>query len=119
MFVFKALNGLAPSYLSELLTVRNPGRALRSTNQLLLEVSRSKYKPWGPLLPPGSGTSSPPQMRLISDLGLFKSGLKPTYLGWLLMPSSMETRLSYSILLYFIAFTVILLLFFSLIYYLL
>ena len=28
MFVFKALNGLAPSYLSELLTVRNPGRAL-------------------------------------------------------------------------------------------
>ncbi|XP_075311202.1 protein unc-13 homolog B isoform X3 [Odontesthes bonariensis] len=34
MFVFKALNGLAPSYLSELLTVRNPGRALRSTNQI-------------------------------------------------------------------------------------
>ena len=30
-----------------LLTVRNPGRALRSTNQLLLEVSRSKYKHWG------------------------------------------------------------------------
>ena len=40
--VFKALNGLASSYLSELLTVRNPGRALRSTNQLLLEVPRSK-----------------------------------------------------------------------------
>ena len=47
MFVFKALNGLAPSYLSELLTVRNPSRALRSTNQLLLEVPRSKYKHWG------------------------------------------------------------------------
>ena len=47
LFVFKALNGLAPSYLSELLTVRNPGRALRSINQLLLEVPRSKYKHWG------------------------------------------------------------------------
>ena len=33
-------------YLSELLTVHNPGRALRSTNQLLLEVPKSKYKHW-------------------------------------------------------------------------
>ena len=47
MLVLKALDGLAPSYSSELLTVRNPGRALRSTNQLLMEVPRSKYKHWG------------------------------------------------------------------------
>ena len=69
MFVLKALNGLAPLYLSELLIVRTTGRALRSTNQLLLEVPRSKYKHWGDRA----------EMRLISDLGLFKSRLK-TYL---------------------------------------
>lgn len=43
MFVFKALNGLAPSYLSELLVVRD--HALTSTNQLLLDVPKSKR--WG------------------------------------------------------------------------
>ena len=47
MFVFKALDGLAPLYLSELLTIRDSGRALRSTDQLVLEVPRSKYKHWG------------------------------------------------------------------------
>ena len=47
MFVFKALHGLTPVYLTELLTVQEPGRALRSSNQLLLEVPRSKYRHWG------------------------------------------------------------------------
>lgn len=83
MFVFKALHGLAPVYLTELLTVREPGRALRSSNQLLLEVPRSKYKHWGDqafsIAAPRLWNKLPVEMRLISDLGLFKSRLK-TYL---------------------------------------
>lgn len=42
-----ALNGLASSYLSEILTFREHGRALGSSDQLLLEVPRSKYRHWG------------------------------------------------------------------------
>ena len=38
LFVFKSLNGLAPSYLTELLEPYNPTRALRSTNTFLLVV---------------------------------------------------------------------------------
>ena len=38
LIVFKCLNGLAPSYLSELVQPHSTSRALRSTNQLLLAV---------------------------------------------------------------------------------
>ena len=44
LFVFKSLNGLAPPYLSELLHPYAPARCLRSADQLLLEVPRSKRK---------------------------------------------------------------------------
>ncbi len=46
-FVFKVLNGLAPSYLSDLLSLRSPGRCLRSSNQKLLLVPRSRLKKKG------------------------------------------------------------------------
>ena len=94
MFVFKALNGLAPSYFSIVfyLNVRNPGRALRSTNQLLLEAPMSKYKHWGDqafsVAGPRLWNKLPAEMCLISDLGLFISRL---------IPSSMMTLLSYLI----------------------
>ncbi len=35
MLFFKALNGLTPVYLSDLLSAHNPGRSLRSFNQRL------------------------------------------------------------------------------------
>ncbi|XP_028435012.1 transmembrane channel-like protein 2-B, partial [Perca flavescens] len=38
------LNGLSPSYLSELLHVHTPVRALRSSNQILLDVPRPRLK---------------------------------------------------------------------------
>ena len=47
LFVFKALNGLAPQYLAELLHVRTPTRALRSSSELLLVVPRSRLKTKG------------------------------------------------------------------------
>ncbi len=46
-FVFKVLNGLAPLYLSDLLSLRSPGRCLRSSNQKLLLVPRSRLKKKG------------------------------------------------------------------------
>ena len=42
--VFKVLNGLAPLYLAELLHHHSPARALRSTNQMLLDVLRSRHR---------------------------------------------------------------------------
>ncbi len=38
MLTYKCLNQLAPPYLSELIKVYNPGRALRSGDQLKLHV---------------------------------------------------------------------------------
>ncbi len=47
LLVFKALNGLTPVYLSDLLSAHNPGRSLRSSNQRLLKVPRDKLKSRG------------------------------------------------------------------------
>ena len=44
LFVFKSLNGLTPPYLSELLHAYAPARRLRSADELLREVPRSKRK---------------------------------------------------------------------------
>ncbi len=41
MFVFKSLNGLAPSYLSELLNLNTSGRCLWSTNSYSLSQPRT------------------------------------------------------------------------------
>lgn len=80
MFVFKAINGLAPTYLSEILTIRDPGRALRSSGQLLLDVPRSKCKQWGDrsfaVAAPRLWNKLPPDIRTATDLNLFKSKLK-------------------------------------------
>ncbi len=80
MFVFKALNGLAPPYLSDLLTPQVRNRTLRSSNQGLLEVPRSNYKHWGDrafsVAAPKLWNKLPPEMRTITDLGLFKPKLK-------------------------------------------
>lgn len=79
-FVFKALNGLAPPYLSDLLTPQVRNRTLRSSNQRLLEVPRSNYKHWGDraflVAAPRLWNKLPPNMHTITDLGLFKSKLK-------------------------------------------
>ena len=45
--VFKILQGRAPEYLTELITIYNPGRSLRSNGNLILNVPRSNTKSWG------------------------------------------------------------------------
>lgn len=47
LFVFKSLSGTVPPFLSKLLQPLTPARALRSTDQLLLETPRSRLKSRG------------------------------------------------------------------------
>ncbi|XP_032366676.1 LOW QUALITY PROTEIN: uncharacterized protein LOC116685831 [Etheostoma spectabile] len=80
LFVFNAIYGLAPSYLTEILTVRDCGRALRSSGQCLLEVPRSRLKQWGDcsfaVAAPRLWNKLPPDIRTTTDLSLFKTKLK-------------------------------------------
>lgn len=79
LFVFHTVNGLAPSYLSEILTVRDHGRALRSCGQLLFEVPRSRLKQWGDrsfaVTAPRLWNRLPPVIRTITYL-------RHTFLDW-------------------------------------
>ncbi len=52
LIVFKKFHGLVPAYLSELLRVHTPLKALRSSNQVLLDVPRTRLKNKG--VRPGS-----------------------------------------------------------------
>ena len=47
LFTFKVVNGLAPSYLSELVEVYVPRRMLRSSTQLLLHEPKFNLKTYG------------------------------------------------------------------------
>lgn len=47
MLTYKALNNQAPDYISELLTLYKPSRALRSSCQMLLVVPKTKTKLYG------------------------------------------------------------------------
>ncbi len=80
IITFKALHGLAPAYLTELIKWHQAPRSLRSNSQLLLEVPRTKLKFYGyrafvkaaPIL----WNSLPLHLRQITELDLFKRTLK-------------------------------------------
>lgn len=80
MFVFKILNGLAPQYLVELIHVHTPARALRSSNELLLDVPISRLKTKGDrafaVAAPKLWNSLPLYIRSAQTLEIFKSLLK-------------------------------------------
>jgi len=59
LLVYKALNGMAPLHITELLSYRTCSRTLRSTDQKLLAVPKSRLKTYGDraLLLLNSGTS--------------------------------------------------------------
>ncbi len=80
LFVFKSLNGMAPSYLSELLHPYAPARSLRSADLLLLEVPRSKRKLRGDrafsVAAPRLWNELPIHIRQASSLSIFKTRLK-------------------------------------------
>ena len=47
LHVYKAVNGMAPDYLSDLLELYVPGRALRSQGKKLLRIPRTNLKKYG------------------------------------------------------------------------
>ena len=83
LFVFKILNGQAPQYLVELLHALTPARALRLSNQLLLDVPKSRLITKGDrafaVAAPKLWNSLPFNIRSAQTLEIFKSSLK-TYL---------------------------------------
>ncbi|XP_042341014.1 uncharacterized protein LOC121942011 [Plectropomus leopardus] len=80
LFTFKSLNGLAPPYLSELLQPYTPLRSLRSADQLLLSVPKTKRKLRGDrafaVAAPKLWNDLPLHIRQASSLSVFKSHLK-------------------------------------------
>ncbi len=80
LFVFKSLNGLAPPYLADLLKQHMPIRSLRSSDQLLLTVPRSRLKFRGDrafsVVAPRLWNSLPLYVRAAPTIFTFKTRLK-------------------------------------------
>ncbi len=80
LLTYKALNGLAPAYLTSLLSRYNPSRSLRSQNSGLLVVPRIAKSTKGgrafSYLAPKLWNSLPDNVRGSDTLSLFKSRLK-------------------------------------------
>ncbi len=80
LLAYKALNGLAPAYLTNLLSHYNPTRSLRSQNSGVLVVPRIAKSTKGgrtfSYLAPKLWNSLPDNVRGSDTLSLFKSRLK-------------------------------------------
>ena len=84
LLIYKYEHGLAPSYLTEKLSLR-PNKGLRSDNQLLLNLTDStlRLKSYGnrtfSVAGPTLWNALPKDIRLCATLAAFKTSLK-TYL---------------------------------------
>ena len=80
LFAFKALNGLAPDYLADLVSIHQPPRALRSADQMFLEKRRSRSVNRGDrafsVAAPELWNKLPFHIRSANSLNSFKSLLK-------------------------------------------
>ncbi len=80
MLAFQAIHKLAPSYISELLSIYTPSRALRSSNQLSLVVPKCSSQSVGgrafSINAPYLWNRLPDSLRDISSPDLFRSRLK-------------------------------------------
>ena len=83
LLTFKALNNLAPPYLSQLIVPYNPTRNLRSAGKHLLEVPSVRLKSYGnrafSVAAPKQWNKIPLDIKLSRSVDVFKSRLK-TYL---------------------------------------
>ena len=83
LLVYKALNGTAPSYISELLKHHTSERKLRSSSQHLLATLKARLKTYGErafaVAAPRLWNSIPLELRSSSSIDIFKRHLK-TYL---------------------------------------
>ena len=80
LLVYKALNGMAPLYITELLSYRTCSRTLRSTDQKLLAVPKSRLKTYGDrafsVAAPKLWNELPLDLRSLDTINLFKKHLK-------------------------------------------
>jgi len=80
LLAFKALRGIGPSYLHELLMPYNPIRSLRSQHQHFLLPVRSNLVTYGDrafsVITPNLWNNLPFNLRACETLSVFKSGLK-------------------------------------------
>ena len=80
LLVYKALNGLAPSYLADCLPRYVPNRPLRSSSADLLEVPTMVYKKHGEaafcFYGPTAWNKLPPYLRQATSVDSFKAQLK-------------------------------------------
>ncbi len=76
LLVYKFLNGLAPTYLCELLTENQPIRSFRSSNQDLLFTPKSRFKCRGDrafcIAAPRLWNALPLSIRKASSVNIFK-----------------------------------------------
>lgn len=83
LYTFKAVHGTAPAYINDLISVHRPTRSLRSANQMLLTVPKSRTSTYGDRsFRKASATlwnSLPLTLRQIESEQTFKGKLK-TYL---------------------------------------
>ena len=80
LLTYKILNGLAPSYLCDLLIIRELPRELRSTSMCNLKIPRSRTTSYGDrafsVAAPKLWNELPPEIRDAPTLPLFKTMLK-------------------------------------------
>jgi len=80
VLVFRALHGQAPPYISDLIQRYAPVRALRSVDQTLLTVPRTRYRTRGDrsfqAVAPRLWNDLPPSMRSSDSVDVFKCRLK-------------------------------------------
>lgn len=80
LLTFKALHGLAPVYLSDLLKPYTPSRSLRSVGQNLLQEPDYRLKTYGArsfqCAAPRLWNLLPYNIRTITDFGIFKNSVK-------------------------------------------
>ena len=83
LLTYKALNGLAPDYIRDLLKYSDSRRTLRSSSNSLLDEPRANLKTYGErafsMAAPRLWNKLPLQIRLSSSEAVFKANLK-TYI---------------------------------------
>ena len=84
LFVCKSLNDLAPQYITEIIHVYTPPRALRSADQLRLVVPKSRQKNRGDpafsVVAPKLWNELPTHVKMALTLDTFKTRLKTNFL---------------------------------------
>ena len=80
LLTFKALNGMAPAYISELLKLKDYSHNLRSSNSKMLDVPKTRLKTYGDRafykVAPTLWNVLPRDLRCAEKLTTFKAGLK-------------------------------------------